>query len=225
MEREYGAHGNERLIRVMVGSAILEGNLGIPAGARGMVLFAHGSGSSRHSPRNRYVAGVLQAGGLATLLIDLLTPDEERLDMRTPHLRFDINLLTNRLASAMTWLVQQPTTHDLRIGCFGASTGGAAALVAAAQYPHQIVAVVSRGGRLDLAGPALTRVRAPTLLIVGGNDIPLIRVNEDALPHLSTKSRLEIIPGATHLFEESGALEQVAYLARSWFNRYIPVPS
>jgi putative phosphoribosyl transferase len=211
----------EHLVQVTTGQATLEGNLIVPAGARGLVLFAHGSGSSRHSPRNRYVAGVFQAGGLATLLIDLLTPAEERVDLRTAELRFDIGLLASRLAGAADWLNQQPDTHNLRIGCFGASTGGGAALLAAAQNPHLIEAVVSRGGRPDLAEPALPQVRAPTLLIVGERDYPVIRMNEAALAQLRGEKRLEIVLDATHLFEEPGALEQVAQLARDWFQRYL----
>ncbi|MFL5802361.1 MAG: dienelactone hydrolase family protein [Roseiflexaceae bacterium] len=214
------SHG-ERLVHVLVGPVTLEGNLHLPANARGLVLFAHGSGSSRHSPRNRFVAGVLQAGGLATLLIDLLTPDEERIDIRTAHLRFDIGLLAERLAGAAEWLKQQPDTHNLRIGCFGASTGGGAALLAAAQHPDLVDAVVSRGGRPDLAGPALPHVKAPTLLIIGGHDAPVIRMNEEAFAQLRGVKRLEIVPGATHLFEEPGTLEQVAHLARDWFSHYL----
>jgi putative phosphoribosyl transferase len=221
MNQGVESHRSERLIQVMVGPVMLEGNLHLPADARGIVLFAHGSGSSRHSPRNRFVAGVLQAGGLATLLIDLLTSDEERIDARTAHLRFDIELLADRLAGAAAWLKQQPDTRDLQIGCFGASTGGGAALLTAAQHPNLVEAVVSRGGRPDLAGPALPRVEAPTLLIVGGHDTPVIRMNEQAFAQLRCAKRLEIVPGATHLFEEPGALEQVARLARDWFSHYL----
>jgi putative phosphoribosyl transferase len=212
---------NERLVHIQIGSVTLEGNLQLPPNARGIVLFAHGSGSSRHSPRNRFVASVLQEGGLATLLIDLLTADEERIDARTAHLRFDIGLLAERLAGAADWLKQQSDTRDLRIGCFGASTGGGAALLTAAQHPDLVDAVVSRGGRPDLAGPALPRVKAPTLLIVGGHDYPVIRMNEEALAQLRGVKRLEIVPGATHLFEEPGALEQVAHMARDWFSHYL----
>ncbi|HEU5097433.1 MAG TPA: dienelactone hydrolase family protein [Roseiflexaceae bacterium] len=212
---------SQRLVHVLVGPITLEGNLHVPANARGSVLFAHGSGSSRHSPRNRFVAGVLQQGGLATLLIDLLTADEERIDARTAELRFDIGLLADRLAGAAEWLTQQPDTRDLRIGCFGASTGGGAALLTAAQHPNLVDAVVSRGGRPDLAGPALPRVKAPTLLIVGGNDAPVIRMNEQALAQLRCVKRLKIVPGATHLFEEPGTLEQVAHIAREWFSHYL----
>ena len=206
-------------VRVSAGPVVLEGNLGVPDGARGVVLFAHGSGSGRHSPRNRYVARVLRKAGLATLLIDLLTEEEEEVDLRTRHLRFDIGLLAERLAGATDWLAQDPNTQNLRIGYFGASTG--AALVAAAERPEPIGAIVSRGGRPDLAGPALPHVAAPTLLIVGGNDFPVIGMNQEAMEQLRTEKRLEIVPGATHLFEEPGALEEVARLAADWFVRHL----
>ena len=212
---------DEQSVRVHAGEVFLEGDLVVPPGASGIVLFAHGSGSSRHSPRNRYVAGLLQAGGLATLLVDLLTPEEEAVDIRTAHLRFDIGLLAERLVGASDWLAGQPATSDLRIGYFGASTGGGAALVAAAERPRTVHAVVSRGGRPDLAGPALPRVLAPTLLIVGERDLPVIEMNEAALARLECVKRLEIVPGATHLFEEPGTLEEVARLARDWFERYL----
>jgi putative phosphoribosyl transferase len=211
----------ERPVRVSAGPVELEGNLGVPAGAGGVVLFAHGSGSGRHSPRNRYVARALREANLATLLIDLLTPDEEEVDLRTGHLRFDIGLLAERLAGATDWLVRNPDTQDMRIGYFGASTGAGAALVAAAERPEAVGAIVSRGGRPDLAGDALPLVKAPTLLIVGGNDVPVIGMNEEALERLRAKKRLEIVPGATHLFEEPGALEEVARLAAGWFARYL----
>jgi putative phosphoribosyl transferase len=210
-----------RSVRVHAGKVVLEGNLVLPPGVSGIVLFAHGSGSSRHSPRNRYVAEVLQAGGLATLLIDLLTPEEEVVDLRTAHLRFDIGLLAERLVGASDWLAGQPATRDLHVGYFGASTGGGAALVAAAERPQVVHAVVSRGGRPDLAGAALPRVLAPTLLIVGERDTPVIEMNEAALARLECVKRLEIVPGATHLFEEPGTLEEVARLARDWFERYL----
>jgi dienelactone hydrolase len=206
---------------VPVGEVVLEGDLTVPARASGVVLFAHGSGSSRHSPRNQQVAAALQEAGLATLLIDLLTPAEEVVDLRTAHLRFDIGLLAARLVGATDWLATQPATCDLRIGYFGASTGGGAALVAAAERRDAIHAVVSRGGRPDLAGAALARVRAPTLLIVGERDTPVIAMNESALAQLSSVKRLVIVPGATHLFEEPGALAEVARLARDWFERYL----
>ena len=209
----------EQLVRVSAAGVVLEGNLAVPAGAHGIVIFAHGSGSSRHSPRNRYVADYLQHQRLGTLLIDLLTPNEEQIDLRTRHLRFDIDLLADRLAGAAEWVSDNPDTQGLAIGYFGASTGAAAALVAAAQKPQGIGAIVSRGGRPDLAGSSLAHVKAPTLLIVGGADEPVIGLNEDAFRQLRVEKRMEIIPGATHLFEEPGALEQVAKLAGDWFGR------
>jgi putative phosphoribosyl transferase len=212
----------EHLVHVPVGPALLEGNLVVPPGAQGVVLFAHGSGSSRHSPRNRYVAGVLQQQGLATLLFDLLTPHEEAVDARTAHLRFDIPFLAQRLIGATDWILEQPATRQLAVGYFGASTGAAAALVAAAERPAVVRAVVSRGGRPDLAGAALARVRAPTLLIVGGADVPVLHLNREAIRALGARdTRLAIVPGATHLFEEPGALEEVARLAAEWFVRYL----
>lgn len=186
-----------------------------------MVLFAHGSGSSRHSPRNRYVARVLNEAGLPTLLVDLLTPDEEAVDMWTGHLRFNIELLAKRLLGAAEWLKMLPETRQLAIGYFGASTGAAAALVAAAERPELAVAVASRGGRPDLAGQALPRVQAPTLLIVGGNDFPVIELNQAAFAQLRCEKQLVIVPGATHLFEEPNALERVARLARAWFETHL----
>jgi putative phosphoribosyl transferase len=221
MEREGEQRTEEWPVRVAAGPVELEGNLVVPEGARGVVLFAHGSGSGRMSPRNRYVARVLQRAGLATLLIDLLTPEEEEVDLRTRHLRFDIGLLANRLTGATDWLSQNPETRHLHIGYFGASTGAAAALVAAAERPYKVGAVVSRGGRPDLAGEALSAVEAPTLLIVGGNDVPVIGMNREAMERLRTEKRLEIVPGATHLFEETGALEEVARLAAGWFAHYL----
>ena len=213
----------EQLVRITAGTAQLEGNLWAPENATGVILFAHGSGSSRHSPRNRYVAEVLRQGGLATLLMDLLTAAEEREDARTARLRFDINLLAVRLAGTIDWLLGNPATSHLRIGLFGASTGAAAALVAAAERPEAVGAVVSRGGRPDLALPVLERVKAPTLLIVGGLDIPVIGMNREALSHLQTDKRLKIVAGATHLFEEPGTLEEVARLARDWFTTRLTV--
>ena len=210
-----------QLVRVPAGSVTLEGNLAVPDGAQGIVLFAHGSGSSRHSPRNRAVARALQQEGLATLLIDLLTPDEEMVDDATARLRFDIDLLAERLVGATDRLGEDPATHGLRVGYFGASTGAGAALVAAAQRPNVVRAVVSRGGRPDLAGSALSRVRVPTLLIVGGEDRPVIALNREALDRIQSPKRLDIIPGATHLFEEPGALEEVARLAAEWFRRWL----
>ncbi len=211
----------EREVEVSAGLTILEGNLCIPNDAQGIVLFAHGSGSGRHSPRNRYVAEALCEARLATLLIDLLTPEEEEVDMRTRHLRFDIGLLAERLAGAADWLAQNPDTRDLFVGYFGASTGAGAALVAAAERPRRVGAVVSRGGRPDLAGEALHHVAAPTLLIVGGEDYPVIDMNREALAQMRAEKELEIVPGATHLFEEPGALEEVARLAAEWFTRYL----
>jgi dienelactone hydrolase len=207
----------EHPVRVSADPVELEGNLGVPEGARSVVLFAHGSGSGRHSPRNRYVARVLREAGLATLLIDLLTPEEEEVDLRTGHLRFDIRLLAERLAGTTHWLMENSDTSNLQIGYFGASTGAGAALVAAAERPEAVGAIVSRGGRPDLAGDALPLVRAPTLLIVGGNDLPVIGMNEVAFAQMQAEKELRIVPGATHLFEEPGALEEVARLAAGWF--------
>lgn len=197
------------------------GYLSITDQANGIVLFAHGSGSSRYSPRNQFVAHVLNNAGLASLLIDLLTPEEETVDEQTRHLRFDIGLLATRLMGAVDWLVRQPETRPLNIGLFGASTGAAAALVAAAERPSFVSAVVSRGGRPDLAGDSLLSVRAPTLLIVGELDAPVITMNEEALERLDVTKHLAIVPGATHLFEERGALEHVAKLTRNWFLHYL----
>jgi pimeloyl-ACP methyl ester carboxylesterase len=211
----------ERLVRVTAGAVTLEGNLSLPEEASGVVLFAHGSGSSRHSSRNRHVARLLNEARLASLLIDLLTPDEEAIDLRTAHLRFDIGLLAKRLVGATDWLTQHPDTRHLRIGYFGASTGAAAALVAAAERPDAVGGVVSRGGRPDLAGPSLARVRAPTLLIVGGNDFQVIELNRAAFDQLRCEKQLVIVPGATHLFEEPGALDEVARLAREWLERHL----
>ena len=210
-----------RLVQVAAGEATLEGNLAIPEGAEGVVLFAHGSGSSRFSPRNRFVARALGEGALATLLIDLLTPAEEEVDRWTRHLRFDIDLLADRLVSVTDWLLQDPDTQTLKIGYFGSSTGAAAALISGTKRPDAIYAIVSRGGRPDLAAPALPQVKAPTLLIVGGNDALVISLNQQALTQLRIEKELEIVPGAGHLFEEPGALEEVARLAREWFQRHL----
>ncbi len=218
----------DRPVRIAVGDVRLDGDLTLPGDGRGIVVFAHGSGSSRHSPRNRLVARLLNGAGLATLLFDLLTREEEALDQRTAGLRFDIGLLAARLAGATAWLAGEVDARRLGIGYFGASTGAAAALVAAAEHPRAVSAVVSRGGRPDLAGPALRRVRAPTLLVVGGDDHPVIGLNREALEELRSEKRLVIVPGATHLFQEPGSLEQVARLAREWFERYIapnPAPA
>ena len=211
----------ERLVHVAAGSVTLEGTLSLPPEARGLVLFAHGSGSSRLSPRNRHVAHILNDAWLATLLVDLLTEDEETIDLRTAHLRFDIGLLAERLVGATDWLTRQPDTRHLPIGYFGASTGAGGALVAAATRPQVVSAIVSRGGRPDLAGPSLANVRAPTLLIVGGQDHVVIELNRSALDLLHGEKQLVIVPGATHLFEEPGALDEVAQLAREWFERYL----
>jgi putative phosphoribosyl transferase len=213
----------EQLVQVPAGSVTLEGNLTLPEESRAIVLFAHGSGSSRHSPRNRYVARVLNEAKLATLLIDLLTLHEEVVDARTAQLRFDIDLLAERLVDATDWLTQFPDTKHLRIGYFGASTGAAAALAAAAVRPDAVRAIVSRGGRPDLAGAALTSVQAPTLLIVGEHDDQVVQLNRQALTQLRCEKRLVIVPGATHLFEEAGALDEVARLARGWFQRHLDV--
>jgi pimeloyl-ACP methyl ester carboxylesterase len=222
MDRATAADVVERPVRVKTGPVILEGNLGIPDGALGVVLFAHGSGSGRHSPRTRFVARQLRAAGLATLLIDLLTEDEEAVDQYTAHLRFDIGLLADRLVGATDWVAKDPRTAGLSVGYFGASTGAGAALVAAAQRPERVGAVVSRGGRPDLAGEALPLVRAPTLLIVGGDDEPVIGLNKEALAQLGTPvKQLVIVPGASHLFEEPGKLEEVARLAADWFTRHL----
>jgi len=211
----------ERTVRVPAGEVNLEGTLGSPAKPSGIVLFAHGSGSSRHSPRNRFVAAELHKAGMATLLLDLLTAEEEAVDLRTRQLRFDIGLLAERLVHATDWLGESPEVPYLPVGLFGASTGAGAALVAAAARPGRVDAVVSRGGRPDLAREALARVTAPTLLIVGGNDRPVIEMNRTAMDWMQGEKQLLIVPGATHLFEEPGALEEVARLAADWFTRHL----
>ena len=214
--------GVERELSLDVDGVELAGTLGLPANPKGLVLFAHGSGSSRHSPRNRYVAEVLHSRGLATLLFDLLTRDEESADQRTAALRFDIALLARRLSSATRSIMRHPGMRNLKVGYFGASTGAGAALVAAAALPDTVAAIVSRGGRPDLAMEALGSVRAPTLLIVGGNDDPVIEMNRQALAELGCpEKKLVIVPGATHLFEEPGTLEEVARLAAEWFVRHL----
>ncbi|WP_433256396.1 dienelactone hydrolase family protein [Streptosporangium sp. CA-135522] len=212
---------NLERLEIPAADVVLEADIAVPRPAHGMVLFAHGSGSSRHSPRNRHVAGELQRAGLATVLADLLTPREERADLRTGEVRFDIDRLAVRLAALADWLVEHEPTAGLRVGLFGASTGAAAALVAAAARPAFVRAVVSRGGRPDLAGAALRSVRQPTLLIVGECDPVVITLNQEALKELGGERCLETIPGASHLFEEPGALEQVAELAREWFLRHL----
>jgi dienelactone hydrolase len=212
----------ECLISVTAGSVRLEGNLVIPEGAQAVVLFAHGSGSGRHSPRNRFVARTLQQAGLATLLLDLLTAEEEMEDRYTAHLRFNIELLAERLTGATDWLGEDPRTARLKLGYFGASTGAAAALLAAVARSERVGAVVSRGGRPDLAGPVLPEVQAPTLLIVGGQDAIVLDLNHTALARLgATTKELVVVRGATHLFEEPGALEEVARLATEWFTRHL----
>ena len=198
----------------------LRADLHIPAAVAGVVLFAHGSGSSRRSPRNQFVAGRLQQAGLATLLLDLLTESEEVLDQRTAHLRFDIDLLAKRLLYAVQWIRRHPALGSLRLGCFGASTGAAAALLAASEG-RPFAAIVSRGGRPDLAGDALAKVQAPVLLIVGGNDPTVLQLNRQAKDRMRARTRLAIVPGATHLFEEPGALDQVSSLAQLWFERWL----
>ena len=207
--------------RIPARSAVLEGEVQIADQGRGIVLFVHGSGSSRFSPRNQFVARSLREAGLATLLFDLLTREEEAVDLATRHLRFDIGLLAERLVDASRWIRTKSETRELKIGYFGASTGGGAALVAAAELGDEVGAVVSRGGRPDLAADALARVKSPTLLIVGGLDEPVIRMNEEALARLRCEKQLQIVPGATHLFEEHGALEEVARLAGEWFGRHL----
>jgi putative phosphoribosyl transferase len=204
-------------VMVRIQSVQLEGYLSVPTAATGVIVFAHGSGSSRHSPRNRYVADILNEAGLATLLIDLLNADEQEVDLQTAQLRFDIPFLANRLVAITQWLREQPQVAGLKIGYFGASTGAGAALVAAAELPQLIHTVVSRGGRPDLAGSALERVEAPTLAIVGGHDPHVLELNHQALARMHCVKSLEVIPGAGHLFEERGALEKVAKLARDWF--------
>jgi putative phosphoribosyl transferase len=212
-------------VQIQAGGAVLSGNLTIPEGAASLVLFAHGSGSSRHSPRNQFVARTLNDGGLATLLFDLLTQHEEASDVRTGEHRFNIGLLAERLVDATNWAKQQERTRDLRVGYFGSSTGGAAALVAASEIPKDVEAIVSRGGRPDLAGDALPKVQVPTLLIVGGNDDIVIELNEQARDQMRCEVKLEIVPGATHLFEEPGALEKVAKVASDWFVNHIGAKS
>ena len=212
--------GEEREISVRAGDVTLQATLGVPSAPLGMVLFAHGSGSSRFSPRNRFVARLLRDARLGTLLLDLLTPEEEEIDLVTRHLRFDIRLLAQRLVGAVDWLQTQPE-EPLPVGIFGSSTGAAAALVAAAARPDRVAAVVSRGGRPDLAGDALAHVQAPTLLIVGGRDEVVIELNEEALARLP-EAELRIVPDATHLFEEPGALESVAAQAAEFFAQRLP---
>ena len=208
-------------IVIPVESARLSGELIVPAGATGVVLFAHGSGSGRHSPRNQFVAGEIRKQKVGTLLFDLLTPEEVEIDARTRHLRFDIELLAGRLVAASRWLTALPAFESKKIGLFGSSTGGAAALVAAAALGERVGAVVSRGGRPDLAGPALGKVKSPVLLLVGGRDETVLELNKQAFARLKSEKQLKIIPGATHLFEEPGKLELVAYFVAGWFAQYL----
>ena len=212
-------------VEIAAGGAALNGDLRIPLDARGLVIFAHGSGSSRFSTRNRQVAEFLDRQRFATLLLDLLTPQEEAIDVRTRQYRFDIERLGPRVSAAADWAGRQAAVRDLPIGCFGASTGAAAALIAAAERPQAIRAVVSRGGRPDLAGNALPLVTAPTLLIVGGDDEPVIEMNRDAMRQMQAHVELEIVPGATHLFEEPGTLERVEQLAADWFAKHLRRPA
>ncbi len=212
-----------RYIQILSGGVRLEGILSIPEDPKGIVLFVHGNGNSRHSPRNQYVAQTLQEAGLATLLFDLLTPREEEIDQHTNHLRFDIGLLARRTVGAIEWLDLEPYARELRIGLFGSSTGAAAALIAAAELPEKVDAVVSRGGRPDLAETALRKVRAPTLFIVGGDDEIVLELNKEALDQMQSGSekKMIVVPGATHLFEEPGAIEYAARLAREWFSEHL----
>jgi putative phosphoribosyl transferase len=219
------ADRKENVVRIPRGEATIEGNLMVPSGAKGVVVFAHGSGSSRFSPRNQYVAKELNKAGIATFLIDLLTKEEDEIDMYTAQFRFDIDLLAHRLVGATEWLKTNPATRNLVLGYFGASTGAAAALIAAAKLPKDIKAVVSRGGRPDLALGHIAKVKAPTLFIVGGNDLVVIDLNKKAMKSFSAKKKLAIVPGASHLFEEPGKLEEVAKLAIRWFSKYLLPPT
>lgn len=221
MDMETLQAATEVAVQIPAEDAILQGDLGIPPQPHGLVIFAHGSGSSRHSPRNRYVAGVLQQSGLATLLMDLLTVDEEAVDQYTRHLRFDIPLLSGRLVAATDWAKDEEQVRGLNIGYFGASTGAAAAIMAAAQRPDHVKAIVSRGGRPDLAETALEQIKAPTLLLVGDRDYPVIDLNEQAFERMQCEKRLTLVPRATHLFEEPGTLEQVAEMAAAWFDAHL----
>jgi pimeloyl-ACP methyl ester carboxylesterase len=220
--RQQEQETEEGYVQVQSGDVTLEGNLIIPDGAPGLVLFAHGSGSSRFSPRNRAVAQTLrEEAGIGTLLFDLLTSEEDEIDRRTRELRFDITLLAERLVGATDWVLEQEETRELNLGYFGSSTGAAAALIGATRRPGKISAVVSRGGRGDLAGDALPEVEPPTQMIVGGRDTPVIRMNKEAMAQMEAQVELEIIEGATHLFEEPGALEEVASLAAGWFKKHL----
>jgi len=211
----------EKEVTIPVGKAVINGNLTVPSGAKGIVLFAHGSGSSRFSPRNTHVAKEINEAGIATLLIDLLTEAEEEIDESTGEYRFNIDLLAQRLVHATEWVKKNPDTKSQAIGYFGASTGAAAALIAAAKLPEHVKAVVSRGGRPDLAGEHLPNVKAPTLLIVGGDDTEVLELNRQASQQMTAERKIVVVPGATHLFEEPGKLEEVARLAISWFSKYL----
>jgi putative phosphoribosyl transferase len=211
----------ESPVKIPTEKVVVEGDLTLPEQCTGIVVFAHGSGSSRHSPRNKHVAKLLQDANIATLLMDLLTIEEEAVDMFTAQLRFDINLLAGRLEGATDWVGENNMTRNLHVGYFGASTGAAAALVAAAKRQSVVKAVVSRGGRPDLAFESLPKVKAPTLLIVGGDDEPVIGMNREAMQKMKTECKLVIVPGATHLFEEPDKLDEVAELARDWFLRHL----
>jgi putative phosphoribosyl transferase len=224
MALQFERQQEENLVQIQMEDCTLEGNLAVPVHTQAVILFAHGSGSSRLSRRNRFVADYLNGNGLATLLIDLLTSQEEQIDIYTHQIRFNIDLLASRLAQAMDWLKNNPTTSRLQIGLFGSSTGAAAALTAAALRPETVQAVVSRGGRPDLATQALERVKAPVLLLVGGHDIGVIDINRAKYEELKCEKKLVIVPGATHLFEEPGALEDVSYLASNWFTRHLSAP-
>jgi dienelactone hydrolase len=218
-------NAKSRSIQIPVDRGVMSADLTVPEACSGIVVFAHGSGSSRRSPRNRQVASKLVAASLATLLADLLTAEEAAADEHTAHIRFDINLLAERVIAVLDWVAGQDQLQGLPVGLFGASTGAAAALVAAAERPSQVSAVVSRGGRPDLAAGSLLSVRAPTLLIVGGNDVEVLQLNRFALAKLTSEARLEVVPRATHLFEEPGALEQVTALAQEWFRSHFTVTS
>jgi putative phosphoribosyl transferase len=211
----------EKVVKIPAGSATINGNLIIPQKAKGIVLFAHGSGSGRFSPRNTKVAREINAAGIATLLIDLLTEEEEAIDIYSGEFRFNIELLAKRLVFATEWLKKNPKTKNLTVGYFGASTGAAAALIAAAELPHWTKAVVSRGGRPDLAGKYLSKVKAPTLMIVGGDDVQVLELNKQAMAQMTAEKKLTVVLGATHLFEEPGKLEEVGKLAINWFSRFL----
>ena len=220
-DERYDADTAPREVQIPSGPAVIHADLTVPDASRGIVVFAHGSGSGRHSRRNRQVASALQTERLATLLVDLLTEDEASRDERTAELRFDIELLARRVVDAIDWIAREPAIRDLTVGIFGASTGAAAALFAAVHRPGRVRAVVSRGGRPDLAAPVLAKVEAPTMLIVGGDDTDVLALNENAFAQLRCESVLEIVPGASHLFEEPGALEAVAELAGAWFTGHL----